>query len=146
MPALYVAIAVVVLIGLYVAITYNTLVRLRQHCKESFSGIETELKRRYDLIPNLVETVKGYARHEREVLQSVIEARNKAVASWMLPAASARTQSRSPVAAPGRSALSRPIGCRRWRECRPKRPQGPSRCGFAAGVTHCRSQTTASTA
>ena len=92
MPALYVAIAVGVLILLYVAVTYNTLVRLRQHCKESWSGIDTELKRRYELIPNLVETVKGYARHEREVLQSVIEARSRAVASTGAPGSQARDE------------------------------------------------------
>jgi LemA protein len=49
--------------------TANRFVRLRQHIRESWSGIDVELKRRYDLIPNLVETVKGYARHEREVLE-----------------------------------------------------------------------------
>ena len=92
MPALYVAIAVGVLILLYVALTYNMLVRLRQHCKESWSGIDTELKRRYELIPNLVETVKGYARHEREVLQSVIEARSRAVASTGAPDSQARDE------------------------------------------------------
>ena len=60
--------------------TYNGLIRLRNHCKESWSDIDTELKRRHNLIPNLVETVKGYASHEKEVLERVIEARNKAEA------------------------------------------------------------------
>lgn len=60
---------------------YNRLVRLRQHCRESWSGIETELKRRYDLIPNLVDVVKAYAAHERETLQAVIAARQAAIAS-----------------------------------------------------------------
>jgi len=58
--------------------TYNGLVRLRNHCKESWSDIDTELKRRHNLIPNLVETVKGYANHEKEVFTRVIEARNQA--------------------------------------------------------------------
>ena len=58
--------------------TYNRFVRLRQHIKESWSDIDVELKRRYDLVPNLVETVKGYARHERETLEMVVEARNRA--------------------------------------------------------------------
>ena len=58
--------------------TYNTLVRTRNTCDEAWSDIDTELKRRYELIPNLVETVKGYAAHEREVLEAVIEARNRA--------------------------------------------------------------------
>lgn len=58
--------------------TFNGLVRLRNHCKESWSDIDTELKRRHNLIPNLVETVKGYASHEKEVFSRVIEARNQA--------------------------------------------------------------------
>ncbi|MCA9273104.1 MAG: LemA family protein [Phycisphaerales bacterium] len=61
--------------------TYNRFVGLRQHIKESWSDIDVELKRRYDLVPNLVETVKGYAKHERETLEMVVEARNRAVAS-----------------------------------------------------------------
>lgn len=65
--------------------TYNVFVRLRQHVKESWSGIDTELKRRYDLIPNLVETVKGYAAHEKQTLESVIQARSTAAASHGSP-------------------------------------------------------------
>ena len=56
--------------------TYNTLVALRNHIAEAWSNIDTELKRRYDLIPNLVEIVKGYAKHERETMDSVIRLRN----------------------------------------------------------------------
>ena len=66
--------------------TYNGLVRLRNHTAEAWSGIDTELKRRYDLIPNLVATVKGYARHEQEIFRAVTEARAKAVASTGTPA------------------------------------------------------------
>ena len=69
-------ILVLVVVGMY-----NSLVRGRNHVRESWSGIDTELKRRYDLIPNLVETVKGYAKHEREVLERVVQARTQAVAS-----------------------------------------------------------------
>ena len=65
--------------------TYNGFVRLRLHVRESWSGIDTELKRRYELIPNLVETVKGYAAHERQVLQAVTEARQMAVDSTGSP-------------------------------------------------------------
>jgi LemA protein len=61
---------------IYVIATYNTLVALRNHLAEAWSNIDTELKRRYDLIPTLVETVKGYAKHERETLEKVIELRN----------------------------------------------------------------------
>jgi len=71
---------------------YNTLVRLRNFCRESWSGIDTELKRRYDLIPNLVETVRGYAGHERETLERVVEARNCAIASTGSPASQAKDE------------------------------------------------------
>jgi LemA protein len=60
---------------------FNRFVRLRKHIRESWSGIDVELKRRYDLIPNLVETVKGYAAHERAVLEEVVKLRNRAAAS-----------------------------------------------------------------
>lgn len=86
-PALVVLIPAIWLIG-----TYNGLVRLRQHVKESWSGIDTELRRRYNLVPNLVETVKGYAAHERQVLQRVVEARQQAVDSRGSPAAQARDE------------------------------------------------------
>lgn len=72
--------------------TYNGLIRLRNHCRESWSGIDTELKRRYDLIPNLVEIVKGYAEYEKETLTRVIEARNKAVSSKGSPASQAEDE------------------------------------------------------
>jgi LemA protein len=61
--------------------TYNRLVRLRNHVRESWSDIDVELKRRYELIPNLVETVKGYAAHERATLERLVELRSRAVAS-----------------------------------------------------------------
>jgi len=92
MIVLYVVIAVVALVLLYSVGTYNGLVRLRQHVRESWSTIDTELKRRYDLIPNLVETVKGYASHERETLQAVIDARARAVASNGTPEEQARDE------------------------------------------------------
>ncbi len=75
-------IGVVVLVALaWLLVNYNRLVRLRQHLRESWSDIDVELKRRYELIPNLVETVKGYARHEREVLEEVTTLRGKAAAN-----------------------------------------------------------------
>jgi len=86
---LFVVLGVVLLAVLWVIATYNILVRLRQLCRESWSGIDTELRRRYDLIPNLVETVKGYAAHERTVLQDVVQARQRAVASTGSPASQA---------------------------------------------------------
>ncbi|HUT23081.1 MAG TPA: LemA family protein [Sumerlaeia bacterium] len=90
---LTVAVCVAVLFPLvWFIATYNTLVRLRNHCRESWSGIDTELKRRYNLIPNLVETVKGYATHERETLERVTEARNRALASTGSPQSQARDE------------------------------------------------------
>lgn len=65
----------------FVVLAYNRLVRLRAQVKEAWADIEVQLKRRYDLIPNLVETVKGYAAHEEETLNRVIEARAKAMAA-----------------------------------------------------------------
>jgi LemA protein len=74
-------IAVVLFIPLlFVIVQYNGLVALRNHIADAWANIDTELKRRYDLIPNLVATVKGYATHEREVLERVIELRNRCAA------------------------------------------------------------------
>ncbi|MCP4291324.1 MAG: LemA family protein [bacterium] len=70
-----------VLILIWVIVIYNNLVKTRQMVRESWSGIDTELKRRYELIPNLVEVVKGYAAHEKDLFETVTEARNKAAAS-----------------------------------------------------------------
>ena len=73
---LYILIGVVVLIILFVIATYNSLVTLRNRVKDQWSQIDVQLKRRFDLIPNLVETIKGYAKHEKETLEAVIKARN----------------------------------------------------------------------
>ena len=84
-PGLVFLIAIPVVILIWGIATVNRFVRLRQHIRESWSGIDVELKRRYDLIPNLVETVKGYARHEQEVLERVVELRNRAMANTGSP-------------------------------------------------------------
>jgi len=76
MDILIVVIVLVVLIGGYVLVTYNGLVSLRNRIENAWAQIDVQLKRRYDLIPNLVETVKGYASHEKETLERVIQARN----------------------------------------------------------------------
>jgi LemA protein len=89
---IFIVIGLVAIPLIWAVCTYNVLVRLRNHCRESWSGIDTELKRRYDLIPNLVETVKGYAAHERETLRLVTEARSKAVASTGSPASQAQDE------------------------------------------------------
>jgi LemA protein len=74
------AVVLLVIVGLPLA-WYNKLVRLRQLIRESWGNVDVQLRRRYDLIPNLVATVKGYATHERDVLERVIEARNRAQAN-----------------------------------------------------------------
>jgi LemA protein len=70
---------IVVLLAIFVIGIYNRFVKLRTRVKEAWSDIDVQLKRRYDLIPNLIETVKGYAAHEKETFQKVTEARTKAM-------------------------------------------------------------------
>ncbi|MCH8621125.1 LemA family protein [Undibacterium sp. TS12] len=79
MIALIVFLIIIVVIGFWVVGVYNRLVSLRNRFKNAFSQIDVQLKRRYDLIPNLVEVAKGYMKHERETLEAVITARNTAV-------------------------------------------------------------------
>jgi LemA protein len=74
--AVIILVVVLVLLALYVIVSYNGLVSLRNRIENAWAQIDVQLKRRYDLIPNLVETVKGYASHERETLDAVIQARN----------------------------------------------------------------------
>src|ERR1700757_494186 len=78
---LIVLVVVVVGLVLYLMTTYNGLVRLKVQCDNAWSDIDVQLKRRYDLIPNIVETVKGYAAHERGTLEAVISARNRAMSA-----------------------------------------------------------------
>src|SRR6267142_6955727 len=78
---LVVIIGLVVVVLAWVAGAYNGLVRLRNQLENAWAQIDVQLKRRHDLIPNLVETVKGYATHERETLEKVIQARNMAVSA-----------------------------------------------------------------
>ena len=73
---LIVVIALVVILALYVVATHNKLVELKNRVKDQWAQIDVQLKRRFDLIPNLVETVKGYAKHESETLENVVKARN----------------------------------------------------------------------
>lgn len=86
---IYVILGIVLAVVLWIVLTYNALIRTRQHVRESWSGIDTELKRRYDLVPNLVETVRGYAAHERELFESVTKARAQAEQSTGSPEAQA---------------------------------------------------------
>lgn len=73
---LYIVIAIVVVLLLLVFLTYNSLVKLNNRVEEAFSTMDVYLKKRWDLIPNIVETVKGYAKHEKETLEEVINLRN----------------------------------------------------------------------
>ena len=78
---LLITLAIVVLAAFYLIMIYNGLVALRQRCRQALSDIDVQLKQRRDLIPNLVETVKGYAAHERGTLDAVIQARNAAASA-----------------------------------------------------------------
>ena len=76
---------VLALIAFWMIGTYNQLVKMRQNVRESWAAIDTELRRRYDLIPNLVETVKGYASHEHDTLEDVIKARHAVfICDWFV--------------------------------------------------------------
>ena len=79
MNPLYIIITVIVLLGLWLISVYNHFVALTQRVKEAWADIDVQLKRRYDLIPNLVETVKGYATHEQDTLAKVTEMRTRAM-------------------------------------------------------------------
>jgi len=85
MGLLIVVVVVFLLPIVYVVLTYNTLVALRNHIQDAWSNIDTELKRRYDLIPNLVASVKGYAAHEKEVFERVTQLRVQCMASQGTP-------------------------------------------------------------
>ena len=78
---LWIVLAIIVVIALFVIAMYNRLVTLRQRVREAWSDIDVQLKRRYDLVPNLVETVKGYAAHEKTVFENVTNARANAIAA-----------------------------------------------------------------
>jgi LemA protein len=77
----WIIIGVIVVVLVLVIMTYNGLVAMRQRVSQAFADIDVQMKQRHDLIPNLVETVKGYAAHERGTLEAVIQARNTAVAA-----------------------------------------------------------------
>ena len=81
MTAVLIIVGIVVLLAIFLMVLYNGLVKLRNRIENAWAQIDVQLKRRYDLIPNLVETVKGYASHERETLEAVTQARNMAVSA-----------------------------------------------------------------
>src|SRR2546426_9917849 len=94
--------ALAVLIG-FAIVTYNRLVGLRQRSEEAWSDIDVQLKRRTDLVPNLIETVKGYAAHERTTLDQVVRARGAAVPA---PTQEARAQAENQLTGPLRPLLA----------------------------------------
>ena len=73
---IYVAVTIIVLILIYFGVTYNSLVKLNNIVNEAFSTMDVYLKKRWDLVPNIVETVKGYAKHEKTILKEIVELRN----------------------------------------------------------------------
>jgi LemA protein len=92
--------------ALFMIIIYNGLVAIRNHIRDAWANIDTELKRRYDLIPNLVETVKAYATHERETLERVIDLRNECRANHGSPTEQASTETQLVSSLGGLFALS----------------------------------------
>ncbi len=73
---LWIVIAIIVILVLYVVVTYNKLIKLNNETKEGFSTMDVYLKKRWDLIPNIIEVVKGYAKHEKDTLKEIVEIRN----------------------------------------------------------------------
>jgi LemA protein len=82
---IYVVLPVLIIISLFLTFSYNGLVALRQRVQNAWAQVDVQLRRRYDLIPNLVNTVKGYAKHEQETFENVTQARNMAMAAGTVP-------------------------------------------------------------
>lgn len=101
MTAAWIALAVVVALALGVVVSYNRFVAQRAGVESSWSGVDVQLQRRHDLVPNLVETVRGYAAHERDVLEQVTRARAVAVAADRDPAVGPGEQARHEEALTG---------------------------------------------
>ncbi len=92
MTALYLLLGSIALVAAYAIAVYNALVSLKNRVAEAWSDIDVQMKRRYNLIPNLIETVKGYVKHERETLESVTRARTEAMANQGAPGAQATSE------------------------------------------------------
>ena len=92
MIVVWIILGIIVIVALGAVVSYNRFVSQKQQIKDAWANIDTELRRRYDLIPNLVETVKGYASHEREVFENVTKARAAATAATGSPAEQAAAE------------------------------------------------------
>ena len=129
-PVLIVILVVVALVVLGVIVSYNRFVRQRNLIRDAWANIDTELRRRYDLIPNLVETVKGYASHEREVFENVTKARAAATAGDRVAGRAGRRRRtaglRPAAAVRGRGELPGPEG-------EPELPAAADRAGEHRG-------------
>ena len=127
----WIVLGVIVVLVLWVIVIYNGLVAMRQRVNQAFADIDVQLKQRHDLIPNLVETVKGYAAHERGTLEAVVKARNAAMAAQGPAAAGGGREHADRRAAPAVRAvggLSGPQGQRRTSSsCRPSSPTSRTR-------------------
>src|SRR3954467_13535304 len=106
MTALYVVVGLAVLTGLWVVVTNNSFIKSRNKVDEAWSGIDVQLKRRHDLVPNLVETVKGYAAHESATLAAVTQARSAAMAAGSGPDRAAAEEPPAPPLAGGPGAAA----------------------------------------
>ena len=146
----WIIIGVLVVLVVWIIMIYNGLVAMRQRVNQSFADIDVQLKQRHDLIPNLVETVKGYAGHERGTLEAVIKARQTAIAAPSLDQKVAGREHALRRAAPAVRAvgvLSGPQGQRRTSSsCRASCPTSrtSSRRRGASSTTPCRNTTPAS--
>jgi LemA protein len=110
MLGLIILVAVIALLVVFIVGIYNGLVRLRNQYRNSFAQIDVQLKRRHDLIPNLVETARAYMKHERETLEAVIAARNQAVAATTAAAANPGDPSAMMALAGAESGLNGVLG------------------------------------
>ena len=103
----WIVIGVIVVIVIWAITVYNGLVAMRQRVDQSFADIDVQLKQRHDLIPNLVETVKGYAAHERGTLEAVIQARNTAIAA---PGVEQKVQAENALTGASKTVVPAPPG------------------------------------
>jgi hypothetical protein len=129
----WILIAIVLAVVAWAVMTYNKLINLRNAVKNAFAQIDVQLTRRYDLIPNLVEAVKGYMKHERETLEAVISARTRAVAGLKAAAAHPESAAGAVWRRLGLVVRTRPAVCAVGVV---SGPEGRSQHDAAAGRTH----------